>query len=58
VHEPAADLYDEEDVQAAQGDGVDGKEVTRQCAGSMGTDEVPPPIVVAPRRWPKTGTLN
>ena len=45
VHEPCADLHDEEDVQPAQCDCVDGEEVTRQRARSMCTNEVMSPIV-------------
>ena len=39
------DLHHEEDVQAPQGDGVDGEEVTGRRAGGLGADEVPPPVI-------------
>jgi hypothetical protein len=44
MHEPCADLHDEEDEQPAQCDRVDGEEVTRQPARSMCTNEAAPPI--------------
>jgi hypothetical protein len=58
AHEPCADLHHEEDVQATQGDGVNGEEITRQHAGGLSVDEVPPPITLPAGRGAKPCTFQ
>ena len=49
VHPAGADLHDEQNVKAAQRDGVQGEEVGGQQPGSLHAQEGPPPGVTTPR---------
>src|SRR5215207_603876 len=48
---PAAKLDEEEHVQAAQGDGLDGEEVAGEHARGLPTKECRPAYGSSPRRW-------
>src|SRR6185312_814373 len=43
-----ADLHDEQDVEAAQGDGVEGEEVSGQQPGGLRAQETSPPGIATP----------
>jgi hypothetical protein len=51
VHPAGADLHDEQNVKAAQGEGVEGEEVRGQQAGGLRVQEGPPPGVGPPWCW-------
>src|SRR6266496_4698010 len=53
---PGGELDEEQHVERAEGDRLDGEEVTCQDAGCLGTQELPPVRVRPPGGWPETRT--
>jgi hypothetical protein len=52
VHGPGLDLHHEQDIQALQQDGIDVQEITRQDAGRLRSQELPPSRRRPARRGP------
>jgi hypothetical protein len=50
-----ADLHHEQDVEAAQRDGVEGEEVSGQQPSGLSAQEGPPPGVATPWCWAESG---
>jgi hypothetical protein len=55
VHRAGADLHDEQDVQATQGDGVEGEEIDGQQSGGLSAQKAPPPGVRPAGCWAESG---
>ena len=55
VHPAGADFHDEQNVKAAQGEGVEGDEVSGQQADGLRAQEGPPPGVGPPWCWAEPG---